>query len=77
VSAVRIAAGSVEVSWRGRAGIEYRVRCLEADGRWRVVGRTRTTTIEDGGAAAGPVGVYAVSATGTGGGRSAEVRSDR
>ena len=50
VSAVRLPAGSVQVSWRGPAGVEYRVRCLQADGRWRVVGRTRATTIEDGGA---------------------------
>ena len=76
VSAVRLPVGSVQVSWRGPAGVEYRVRCLQADGRWRVVGRTRATTIEDGGAVRGPVGVYAVSAAGPAGDRSAEIRSD-
>jgi hypothetical protein len=75
VRAERIAAGSVRVSWRGAAGAEYRVRCLGADGRWRVVGRTTATTIEDGGAGAGAVPVYAVSAA-AGGARSDEVRSD-
>ena len=76
VTAVRLPAGSVRVSWRGPAGAEFRVRCLQPDGRWRVVGRTRATEIEDGGAPAGPVGVYSVSAAGSDGDRSAEVRSD-
>lgn len=77
LTAERISAGAVEVRWRGDPGLEYRVRCLGADGRWRVVGRTTATSIEDGGAASGPVGVYAVSAAEPGGGpRSAEVRSD-
>ena len=76
VRAERIAAGSVRVSWKGGAGAEYRVRCLGADGRWRVVGRTTATTIEDGGAVAGPVPVYGVSAA-VDGTRSDEVRSDR
>jgi hypothetical protein len=76
VSATRIDGGSVRVSWTGSGDVEYRVRCLVADGRWRVVGRTRATWIEDGGAPAGPAGVYAVSAAGAGGDRSAEVRSD-
>jgi hypothetical protein len=76
VAAVRLSAGSVRVSWRGPAGVEFRVRCLQPDGRWRVVGRTRATEIEDGGAPVGPVGVYSVSAAGSDGSRSAEVRSD-
>jgi hypothetical protein len=76
VAAVRLSAGSVRVSWRGPAGAEFRVRCLQPDGRWRVVGRTRATEIEDGGAPAGPVGIYSVSAAGSDGNRSVEVRSD-
>ena len=75
VSAVRVDGGSVRISWTGTGDVEYRVRHLAAGGRWRVVGRTRAMWIEDGGAEAGPVGVYAVSA-GAGAGRSAEVRSD-
>ena len=76
VRAVRGRTGSVEVSWRGGDGdLEYRVRCLTPDGRWRVVGRTHDTSIEDGGAPAGPVAVYAVSAA-MSGIRSAEGRSD-
>jgi hypothetical protein len=77
VTAVRLSAGSVRVSWRGPAGAEFRVRCLQPDGRWRVVGRTRAAEIEDGGAPLGPVGVYSVSAAGSDGSRSAEARSDR
>ena len=76
VAAVRLSAGSVRVSWRGPAGAEFRVRCLQPDGRWRVVGRTRATEIEDGGAPAGPVGIYSVSAAGSDGNRSVEARSD-
>jgi hypothetical protein len=82
VRASRVAGGSVEVRWSAvehvppGGDVEYRVRCRAADGRWRVVGRTRTTTIEDGGAPAGSVPVYAVSAA-VGGARSDEGRSDR
>jgi hypothetical protein len=65
----------VEVRWTGRGDVEYRVRCLVGEDRWRVVGRTRGTTIEDGGAPPGPLPVYAVSAA-AGGTRSAETRSD-
>lgn len=75
VRAVRAAGGSVEVSWTGHGDAEYRVCCLVGDGRWRVVGRTRATSMEDGGASQGPVPVYAVSAA-AGGVRSAEGRSD-
>jgi hypothetical protein len=68
--------GAVRVSWTGGDGAEYRVRCLTADGRWRVVGRTGATSIEDGGAPPeGPVPVYGVSAAAAGD-RSAEARSD-
>ena len=75
VTASRVANGSVEVCWTGPTDVEYRVRCQSADGGWRVVGRTRDTMIEDGGAAPGPVPVYAVSAARASGGRSAESRS--
>jgi hypothetical protein len=75
VHAVRTPGGTVRVSWTGSGEVEYRVRSLTADGRWRVVGRTRDLSIEDGGAAAaGPVPVYAVSAA-AGGERSPEVHS--
>ncbi|WP_219413663.1 fibronectin type III domain-containing protein [Pseudonocardia nigra] len=78
VHAVRATAGTVKVRWTGGdagADVEYRVRCLTPDGRWRVVGRTRDTSIEDGGAPSGALPVYAVSAA-AGGGRSPECRSD-
>jgi hypothetical protein len=74
VRATRLPGGSVEVTWVGPAGAEFRVRCADGD-RWRVVGRTRATSMEDGGAPAGPVGVYAVSAA-ISSTRSAEGRSD-
>jgi hypothetical protein len=74
VRAIRLSNGSVEVSWVGVAGAEFRVRCCD-DGRWRVVGRTHASRMEDGGASGGTVGVYAVSAA-VGGVRSAESRSD-
>jgi hypothetical protein len=76
VRAVRVAGGAVRVSWTGSGDVEYRVRSLTRDGRWRVVGRTRALDIEDGGASpSGPVPVYAVSAAANGE-RSAEARSD-
>ncbi|WP_232663555.1 hypothetical protein [Pseudonocardia sp. TRM90224] len=79
VMATRISGGSVRVSWTSSAAgdVEYRVRCLvdPAAERWRVVGRTRATAIEDGGAPAGNVPVYAVSAA-VAGVRSTECRSD-
>jgi hypothetical protein len=64
------------VTWTGSGsgGVEYRVRCLAGGGSWRVVGRTRATSIEDGGAPEGAVPVYAVSAA-AGGARSGEARS--
>jgi hypothetical protein len=68
--------GTVEITWEGVPGnlAEYRVRCEEG-GRWRVVGRTRATRMEDGGAPADRLPVYAVSAS-VGGVRSGETRSD-
>jgi hypothetical protein len=76
VRATRVAGGSVEVTWSAVPGdVEYRVRCRSEDGRWRVVGRTRATSIEDGGGPPGSVRVYAVSAA-AGGTRSEEGRSD-
>jgi hypothetical protein len=76
VHATRVAGGSVEVTWSAVPGdVEYRVRCRSEDGRWRVVGRTRATSIEDGGGPPGSVRVYAVSAA-AGGTRSEEGRSD-
>jgi hypothetical protein len=76
VRAVRTPGGTVRVSWTGSGAVEYRVRSL-TDGRWRVVGRTRDLSIEDGGApAVGPVPVYAVSAAAEGE-RSPEIHSAR
>lgn len=71
VSAVRAADGTVDVGWSdpaadgplGSAGtVEYRVSRLGPDGSWRVVGRTTGRRLSDGGAPAGPVPVYAVTA---------------
>lgn len=77
VRVARIGGGSVQVTWSAHAtgDVEYRVRRRCADGNWRVVGRTRATVIEDGGAPAGELPVYAVSAA-VGGARSTETRSD-
>jgi hypothetical protein len=76
VRAVRMADGAVHVSWSGYGDVEYRVRSLTPDGRWRVVGRTRDLAIEDGGAPpSGPVPLYAVSAAAHGE-RSVEIRSN-
>lgn len=74
VRAVRAADGSVCVTWGGTGDVEYRVRSRDARGSWRVVGRTRATALEDGGAGAGALPVYAVSAA-AGGARSAEAQS--
>jgi hypothetical protein len=82
VLAVRAGDGTVDVTWTpvsaesGTApgDVEYRVRRLDGD-RWQVVGRTRATRLQDGGAPGGTVPVYAVSAA-RGGVRSAEGRSD-
>jgi hypothetical protein len=77
VLAVRVGDGTVEVTWTPVPGVndvEYRVRRLDRD-RWQVIGRTRGTRMHDGGAPAGVVPAYSVSAAG-GGVRSAEGRSD-
>jgi hypothetical protein len=71
VRASRDGAGTVTVVWEGPPGVEYRVRCRRPDGGWRVVGRTRSTRLEDGGAGAGPLPEYGVSAA-RDGARSAE-----
>jgi hypothetical protein len=62
VVATRDPGGSVVVRWSGPAGAEFKVSRRAVDGRWQVVGRTRHHAIEDGGAPAGDVPVYAVSA---------------
>jgi len=75
VLAVRAGDGTVDVTWTPVADdVEYRVRRLDG-ARWQVVGRTRATRLQDGGAPAGTVPVYAVSAAREGV-RSAEGRSD-
>jgi hypothetical protein len=66
VSAVRDTRGDVLVLWAASAtpGVEYRVSRRGPDGRWQVLGRTDTTSMDDHDA---PVGVeppvYAVVAT--------------
>lgn len=80
VVAARLADGTVRISWTAAPGdggdTEYRVRCRNASGGWRVVGRTRATAIDDGGAAPGHLPVYAVSAAARGEPRSVEVESE-
>jgi hypothetical protein len=75
VRASRSPDGSVEVSWTGPAGAQFRVRARTGPDSWRVVGRTTSSSLEDGGAPPGPVPVYAVSAT-VDGIRSEETRSE-
>jgi hypothetical protein len=75
VQVSRVARGTVLITWDGVAGGgEYRVRCRVDSTRWRVVGRTRGTSIEDGGAPDGPLPTYGVSVV-VGGTRSAETTS--
>ncbi|WP_433565715.1 hypothetical protein ACQP1O_11040 [Nocardia sp. CA-151230] len=69
--------GTVVITWlpSRTTQVEYRVTRLLADGSWRVVGRTRGTALEDGGALTGPVPVYGVVASVSG--RASEMaRSD-
>ncbi|MFE3257144.1 Ig-like domain repeat protein [Nocardia sp. NPDC059091] len=69
--------GTVVITWlpSRTTQVEYRVTRLVADGSWRVVGRTRGTALEDGGAPTGPVPVYGVVASVSG--RASEMaRSD-
>lgn len=78
VRAVRDASGAVLVSWQPSAttGATYKVARVEPNGTTRVVGRTASPQIEDGGAPAGPdVPVYVVVAVQPGR-VSDEVRSD-
>ncbi|NNH74994.1 fibronectin type III domain-containing protein [Nocardia uniformis] len=65
ISATRKPDGTVTITWSPSqtAHVEYRVTRLQPDGSWRVVGRTRTTELEDGGAPPGPPPVYGVVAT--------------
>ncbi len=74
VWAERTSPDTVAVRWTGPGGAEFRVRCRMPDGCWRVVGRTREAGISDGGAPAGEVAEYSVSAA-VGGARSAETSS--
>jgi len=77
VATRRLPNGSVLVTWSPPTTerADYRVTRLQPDGSWRVVGRTHGTEIEDGGAPAGEVPVYAV-ATAIGGRYSEQARSD-
>ena len=67
VVAERTAAGSVLVRWSGAEGLEFKVSRRGPDGRWQVVGRTRSLEIEDGGAPSGGVPSYSVEARGDAG----------
>ncbi|WP_054814212.1 hypothetical protein [Nocardia arizonensis] len=68
VEVSRMPNGSVQITWSASPteNVDYRVTRLQPDGSWRVVGRTRTTELEDGGAPAGPLPVYAVAAASAG-----------
>ncbi|MGV9834778.1 Ig-like domain repeat protein [Nocardia niigatensis] len=65
VTASRKPGGTVVITWMPSRTpqVEYRVTRLLADRSWRVVGRTRGTALEDGGALTGPVPVYGVVAS--------------
>ncbi|MEV6387000.1 Ig-like domain repeat protein [Nocardia xishanensis] len=77
VTVTRMANGSVRVVWVpvSAEDVNYRVTRLQPDGSWRVVGRTRGTELEDGGAPPGETPVYAVAAA-ISGSYSDTVRSD-
>ncbi|WP_431969272.1 hypothetical protein [Nocardia sp. bgisy134] len=77
VTATRMTNGSVRVTWSPASAddVDYRITRLQPDGSWRVVGRTRGTELEDGGAPTGETPVYAVAAA-TSGRYSDTVRSD-
>ena len=77
VSAARDARGDVLVLWAASTtpDVTYRVSRQRPDGRWQVLGRTDSTSLDDGGAPVGvEVPVYAVVALQAG--RGAETRSD-
>ncbi|WP_280358338.1 DUF4766 domain-containing protein [Nocardia otitidiscaviarum] len=65
LTAIRQPDGTVTLTWAPSptADVEYRVTRLQPDDTWRVVGRTRTTELEDGGAPDGPLPIYGVVAT--------------
>ncbi|MFI9510151.1 hypothetical protein [Nocardia sp. NPDC052566] len=77
VDATRMANGSIRVTWSpsATASVDYRVTRLQPDGTWRVVGRTKSTELEDGGAPPTGQPVYAVVA-GIAGRYSEPTRSD-
>ncbi|MBH0775218.1 Ig-like domain repeat protein [Nocardia bovistercoris] len=77
VEASRMGNGSVLVTWSPSTteDVAYKVTRRHAEGNWRVVGRTRTTELEDGGAPPHEIPVYAVVAT-SAGRSSEEARSD-
>ncbi|GAB2635899.1 YML083C domain-containing protein [Nocardia goodfellowii] len=65
IHATRLPNGSVHITWTPSptADADYKVTRLQPDGSWRVVGRTRTTELEDGGAPPTGLPVYGVAAT--------------
>ncbi|WP_306363927.1 Ig-like domain repeat protein [Nocardia sp. CC227C] len=65
LTAARRPDGTVTLTWAPSttADVEYRVTRLQPDDSWRVVGRTRITELEDGGAPDGPLPVYGVVAS--------------
>ncbi|MGW0249366.1 Ig-like domain repeat protein [Nocardia goodfellowii] len=65
IHATRLPNGSVHLTWTPSptADADYKVTRLQPDGSWRVVGRTRTTELEDGGAPPTGLPVYGVAAT--------------
>ncbi|MBF6132617.1 fibronectin type III domain-containing protein [Nocardia otitidiscaviarum] len=65
LTAIRQPNGTVTLTWEPSptADVEYRVTRLQPDDSWRVVGRTRATELEDGGAPDGPLPIYGVVAT--------------
>ncbi|MCA4993858.1 hypothetical protein HWD35_03950 [Tsukamurella tyrosinosolvens] len=68
--------GAVVITWSSQhPAADYKVSRQRPDGGWSVVGRTRDTRLEDGGAPRRAVPVYAVVAV-VGGVPSAEARSD-
>ncbi|MBF6523983.1 hypothetical protein IU411_27275, partial [Nocardia farcinica] len=73
----RLPNGSVLIRWSPPTTepADYRVTRRQPDGLWRVVGRTRTTELEDGAAPADTTPVYAV-ATALAGRYSEPARSD-
>lgn len=73
---VRRESASVIIEWEPVPGATYKVTRLEPGGNERVVGRTASAMIEDGGAPGGPIPVYEVIAL-RDGAASASIRSER